>query len=320
MKDFEGYDRNNRTNGKAMELRQLKTFLMVGKFLSFNRAAEILNYAQSTVSVQIRSLEEEFGVPLFNRLGKHVVLTEAGQVLLRYAQKMLDIEKETLSEVTGRTQPQGSLSIRMPQSLSISYLPEILSRFCVQYPNVGFDVNSCAYHSLEYELKSGITDVAFLLAESINARDLKSEILGIVRLVIVASPGHRLARRQSITVRDLEGERIILPKQDCSYRMMLEQMLTEERIKTSSITEMNTLETIKRCVMKGIGVTIMPEFSSKKEINEEELAVLPWAEELLETAVLMIWHKDKWISPALLAFMNAVREVMDLHGSLREEK
>lgn len=161
-----------------MELRQLKTFLMVGKLLSFNRAAEILNYAQSTVSVQIRALEEEFGVPLFDRLGKQVVLTEAGQALMRYARKMIDIEDETHAEVSGRAQPQGSLSIRMPQSLSGCYLPAILSKFCAHYPNVGFDINSCAYHSLEHELKSGITDVAFLLAESISARDLKSEVLG----------------------------------------------------------------------------------------------------------------------------------------------
>ncbi|MGA7644044.1 MAG: LysR family transcriptional regulator, partial [Syntrophobacteraceae bacterium] len=90
-----------------MELRQLKTFLMVAKLLSFNRAADALNYAQSTVSVQIRGLEEEFGVPLFDRLGKQVVLTEAGQVLMRYAQKMLDIEEETHCEVAGHTLSQG---------------------------------------------------------------------------------------------------------------------------------------------------------------------------------------------------------------------
>jgi DNA-binding transcriptional LysR family regulator len=310
MKDSEGDDRNIRTMENQMELRQLKTFLMVGKLLSFNRAAEVLNYAQSTVSVQIRALEEEFGVPLFDRLGKQVVLTEAGQALMRYARKMLDIDDETHAEVCGRTQPQGSLSIRMPQSLSGCYLPAILSKFCALYPNVGFDINSCAYHSLEHELKSGITDVAFLLAESISARDLKSEVLGIVRLVVVANPGHPLAKKSSISIRDLEGERIILPKHDCSYRMLFEQMLTEERVKTASMIEMNTLETVKRCVMKGIGVTIMPEISVRIEIDMKELAILPWTEEMLETAILMIRHKDKWISPTLLAFLDIVRDVI----------
>ncbi|MFZ0942595.1 MAG: LysR family transcriptional regulator [Syntrophobacteraceae bacterium] len=293
-----------------MELRQLKTFLMVAKLLSFNRAADALNYAQSTVSVQIRGLEEEFGVPLFDRLGKQVVLTEAGQVLMRYAQKMLDIEEETHCEVAGHTLSQGSLSVRIPQSLGTYFLPAILQRFHSRYPNVGFDINSCAFHSLENELKSGVTDVAFLLAESINARDLKCEVLGVLPLVIVAKPDHPLAGRSSMAVEDLKGEAIILPKHDCSYRMVFEQMLTEKRIKTASIIEMNTIEAINQCVMRGIGVTIMPEITVKDEIHDKKLVVLPWSEEVLETAILMIRHKDKWISPTLSAFMEDAREVI----------
>ncbi|MHC1730137.1 MAG: LysR family transcriptional regulator [Syntrophobacteraceae bacterium] len=293
-----------------MELRQLKTFLTLGKLLSFNRAAEVLNYAQSTVSVQIRMLEEEFGVPLFDRLGKQVLLTEAGQVLMRYAQKMIDIEEETHSQVAKQTQPQGSLSVRMPQSLSMCYLPAILSGFCQLYPRVSLDISSCATLSLEHELRSGITDVAFLLAESISARDLKSELLAIIPLLIVTNPGHPLSGRSSISLRDLEGESIFLPKHDCSYRMGFEQMLTEQGVMPASVIEMNTLETIKQCVMAGIGVTIIPEISVRKEIREKKLVALSLPEEMPETAILMILHKDKWISPTLDAFINRVREVV----------
>jgi DNA-binding transcriptional LysR family regulator len=233
---------------------------------------------------------------------------------------MLDIEEETLSEVSGRTQPQGSWSVRIPQSLGNYYLPEILSRFRTLYPKVGFDINSCAYHSLEHELKSGVTDVAFLLAESINAKDLQSEVLGIERLVIVAKPGHPLAGSLSMVIHDLEGEAIILPKHDCSYRMLFEQILTEERVKTASIIEMNTIEAIKQCVMKGIGVTIMPEISVREEIRAKKLIVLPWTEEMLETAVLMIRHKDKWISPVLQTFMSTAGEVVSswTEGAMQE--
>jgi DNA-binding transcriptional LysR family regulator len=294
-----------------MELRQLKTFVTAGKLLSFNRTAEVLHYAQSTVSVQIRMLEEELGVPLFDRLGKQVVLTEAGQTMMQYAQKMLDIEKETHSEVAGRTQPHSSLSIRIPQSVSIYYLPEILRIFCARRPKVSFDVNSCAYHPLEHELKSGVTDVAFLLAESISARELKSEILGVEELLLVAKPGRPLTGKSSMGIRDLEGEMIILPKNDCSYRMVFEQILTEEGVKNYSVIEMNTIEAIKQCVMRGVGVTLMPDICVRTEIHEKKLSVLPWPEEKLETAILMIWHKDKWISPTLQIFMDTVREVIN---------
>lgn len=295
-----------------MELRQLKTFQTVGKLLSFNGAAEVLHYAQSTVSVQIRGLEEEFGVPLFDRLGKRVILTEAGQVLMRYAQKMLDIADETRSEVADRSQTRGSLSIRAPQSLATYYLPAILGRFLADHPKVSFDINSCAYHALEQELKSGVTDVAFLLAESISARDLDFEVLGIESLVIVASPGHPLAGGRPMSIRDLKGEAVVLPKHDCSYRMVFEQMLLERSVQASSTIEMNSVEAIKQCVMAGVGVTLLPEIAVRKEIREGKLVALSWNEGAMETAALMIWHKDKWISPALEAFMNAAREVMAL--------
>lgn len=304
-----------------MELRQLKTFLTVGKLLSFNRAADTLNYAQSTVSVQIRALEDEFGVPLFDRLGKQVVLTEAGQALMQYARKMLDIEQETISQVTGRTQPLGSLSIRIPQSLSTYCLPAILASFRLRHSRISFDINSCALDPLEHELKSGVTDVAFLMAESITARDLKSEILGIVELAVVTGADHPLAAMNSrMSIQDLEGECIILPKQDCSYRMTFEQMLAEKRVRTASIIEMNSIEAIKQCVIRGVGITIIPEISIREEARQGKLAILPWTEDQLETAVLMIWHKDKWLSPTLQAFMRCARSTVHalLTGNLEQ--
>lgn len=293
-----------------MELRQLKTFQAVGKLLSFNRAAESLNYAQSTVSVHIRSLEEELGVPLFDRLGKRIILTDAGQALMRYSRKMLDIEKETLSEVTERAQTQGSLSIRIPQSLSIFFLPMVLSTFRTRYPEVSLDINSCSYHSLEHELKSGITDLAFLLTESIHARDLECEALGIARLFISAQAGHPLAGKKSLDIHDLNGEALILPKHDCGYRMVFEQMLIEEKVKPAALIEMNCVEAIKQCVIQGVGLTVLPEMSVKHEISAKKLVALPWSDTSMETGIMMIWHKDKWISPALQAFMDTCRDVI----------
>ena len=294
-----------------MELRQLKTFQTVAKLLSFNRAAEILNYAQSTVSAQIRSLEEELGVPLFDRLGKRVILTEAGQSLMRYAQKMLDIEEETFSVVSGRTEPRGSLCVRIPQSLATYYLPAVLSGFLARYPQVGFDISTCCgYRSLEHELKTGVTDVGFLLSDAVQANELDFEVLGIAQLVMVAHPGHALAGKAVVGLRDLEGEAAILSKHDCGYRMVFEQMLAEEGVKTAAVIEMNSIEAVKQCVMRGIGVTIMPEIAVQREVHEKALAVLPWEDGPLETAILMIWHRNKWRSPTLQVFMDMCREAV----------
>ncbi|MDD2902519.1 MAG: LysR family transcriptional regulator [Syntrophales bacterium] len=292
-----------------MELRQLKTFQTVAKLLNFNRAAEILNYSQSAVSAQIKLLEEELRVPLFDRLGKSVRLTEAGHLLVQYSQKMLDIEKETLAKVSGGEEPQGSISIRIPQSIATYLLPSVLSEFHSRFPKVGLDISSCAYHSLSQELKTGLIDAAFLLADSIPFAELKAEVLSIVPIVIVASPNHPLAKQAAIHLGDLTGQAIFLPKHDCSYKMIFEQILTEEKVDSATIIELNSIEAIKQCVIKGIGMTMIPRMSVVHEISQNKLTILRWSEENLETAILMIWHKDKWLSPTLQAFMDTVREV-----------
>jgi DNA-binding transcriptional LysR family regulator len=290
-----------------MELRQLKTFIAVATQLNFNRAAVILNYAQSTISAQIKALEEDFGVPLFDRLGKRIVLTEAGQTLLRYARKMVSLEDETFAQVSGQEKPRGLLSVRAPQSISTYYLPAIIEIFQKQFPLTSLDISACAFHALQQELKSGITDVAFLLTDMISSKELHCEMLGRQALVIAAHPGHALVARQAIQAEDLKGQTLLLPKYDCGYKMVFEQLLNERKVRAETVIEYNSIEAIKQCVLRGLGITILPETALRSEIEQKRLAALPWSEGQLETAVLMIWHKDKWVSPALKCFMDAAR-------------
>ena len=293
-----------------MELRQLKTFQTVGRLMSFNRAAGILNYAQSTVSTQIKLLEEEFGIPLFNRLGKNIHLTEAGQMLMHYSQKMLDIEKETVSKLAGWEEPQGTISIRIPQSITTYFLPNVIRQFQHRFPGIGFDISTCAYDTLVHELKTGTTDLAFLLADGIPFSELKAELLRVEPLVVVAGEDHRLSGRAAMTIHDLQGQTILLPKHDCSYKMIFEQMLTEEKVQSVVFMQLNSIEAIKECVLKGVGVAMLPVLTVEEAVAQNKLIILPWPEQQLETAVLMIRHKDKWLSPPLKAFMGMVKDIV----------
>lgn len=292
-----------------MEVRNLKTFLEVAKLSSFRRAAERLNYAQSSISSQIKVLEEEIGEPLFQRQGRTIALSTAGKKLIRYAQKIVEVEREAFAAASSAAEPQGLISLRIPQSLGTYYLPTIIERFRKGHSIVDFDVSSCEYQVLPHELKAGITDLAFLLTDSVDFSELKTEFLGTVDLSIVAHPNHRLAIRKSILTRDLKNEPIILPKHDCSYKMAFEQLLAEEEVRPGAVIEMNSIEAIKHCVMKGLGITMIPEIAVSAEIKRGDLVVLPWPQDELETAILMIWHKEKWLSPLLKEFMNTVRRV-----------
>ncbi len=293
-----------------MEIRQLRTFQTVARFLSFNRAAKELNYAQSSISAQIQALEEELAVQLFDRLGRSILLTEAGVRLLQYAEKILDLTDEAPSGVIGAKELRGSLTIKVPETVGVHRLPPVISRFRSRYPKVRLRFVSCSHEGLHKDLRKGITDLAFLLTDSIQAADLESEILGIEPLVMVSHPKHRLTKQREIQARDLEGETIPFSTVDCSYRRSLESILKGESIRYDVALEFNSVEALKSCIMSGGGITILPEITVAEDISRGVLAALPWAGEQLEVATLMIWYKERWVSPTLTAFMETAREVL----------
>ncbi len=293
-----------------MEIRQLRTFQAVAQMLSFNRAAERLHYAQSSISAQIQALEEELEVKLFDRLGRRILLTEAGERLLQYAGKILDLADETRAEVVRSKEPEGALTIRVPESFCVHRLPPVVKQFRSRFPKVRLSFITCAVENLQKDLRKGITDLAFLLTESIQAADLEAEALGFEHIMLVASPGHPLAAKPEIQTRDLEGETILLSKVDCSYRRSFQQILDQQNVRTGTTLEFNSVEAIKQCVMEGVGITILPEIAVAREIAQGRLAALTWGEGEMEVALLMIWYRERWRSPSLEAFMAMTREVL----------
>jgi DNA-binding transcriptional LysR family regulator len=167
-----------------MDLQRLQTFRTVAALMNFNQAAEVLHCSQSTVSAQIKTLENEIGILLFKRIGKSIRLTEAGVKMLIYADKLLAIKEEAVAEVTGRNKTTGLLTIRMPQTVATHYLPSILCDYQPRFPGMRLDITSCAMHSLEKELRIGTVDLAFLFADSIGAKNLQSESLPLENRLI----------------------------------------------------------------------------------------------------------------------------------------
>lgn len=291
-----------------MEFRQLKTFRTVATLQSFNQAAKVLHYAQSTVSDQIRGLETDLNVRLFLRHGKRIELTDAGERLLQYTQRMLDIEEELKSEIRAGEEHQGAISIRIPETVSSYYLPDVLKRFHQQFPKIRCSFNNCTSISLQQEFQSGMTNLAFLITdENFGASNLETETLMSTSLLLVTHPEHPLMKRRRVQVHDLRNQTIILPQWDCSYSTMLRRILIENKVEPNQIFDFNCIESIKKCVMAGMGITLLSEISVRREIQEGRLAFIPWTGVPFEANLLMISQKDKWISPALTAFMEMVR-------------
>jgi len=293
-----------------MEIKHLRTFLKVGKLLSFNKAAESLNYAQSSISAQIQALEEELGVKLFDRLGRRILLTEAGERLVPYAEKIIDLADETRTEIGGGAEPEGSLTIRIPESLGIHRLPSVIYEFSARFPGIRLNLINCAHETLQKELRNGAIDLAFLLTESFHVADAEVEALGAESLALVACPSNALARKRLVRTRDLAGQTLLLSKVDCSYRRLFEKILDDQGISLEATRIFHSVGFLKQCVMAGAGITILPEVAISEEIEKRKLVRLRLEEDSLDVSVLMIWSKGRWVSPTLSAFMDITRKAL----------
>jgi DNA-binding transcriptional LysR family regulator len=293
-----------------MEFRQLKTFQTVADALSFSEAAEILNYAQSTVSSQIQILEQELGVQLFDRLGKQVRLTDAGRRLLDYSGQILKLTDEAQQVVSGSEIPAGTLTIGAPESLCVYVLPPVLRRYREQYPQVRIALQPGSCLALRRCVRDGQADVVFTVEPPVQSDELNVEILRSESVLVLSHPDHRLAQKGYVHAADLQGEPILLTESTCSYRKIFEEALARADVRPSAELEFNSVEAIKQCVMAGMGIAVLLEVAVAREIAAGEIAALNWAGAPFSVVIQLVHHKNRWISPAVRAFMKMAREML----------
>jgi len=293
-----------------VEFRELKTFQVVASLLSFNKAASVLNYAQSTVSSQIQSLENSLGEILFKRLGNKISLTTAGIKLLDYTQRLINIEKEILSNFKNLKDKHGSLTIKTPQSVSAYYFPTLLKEFQIIFPNIGFDIDWCTSYNLSDIFNSGVIDLAFLISDNYNDKLLQVEELANINLVLTVHPQDELIKQRSISLKDLNGKNMIFAKSDCNYKKILQNTLIQSNIELNKTIEINSLDAIKQLLVLGNGIALLPEMAIKDELDKGLLKTLKWKGPAFNAKLFMIWNKVQHLSEPLKAFMYMVRKMV----------
>ncbi len=293
-----------------MDLRQLTIFREVGKQLSFTRAAANLNYVQSNVTAQIRALEEELGQPLFDRLGRQVALTDAGQQLMDYAERLLRLAEEAQSAISTGAIPKGTLRITGSETLCIYRLPVLLRAFRLRYPRVHLIFCPTPLSERRRLVHEGSIDVAFVLDKVSSASVTGDELMAHEPVWVIVAPEHPLAARATIGPEDLQGADLLLTEAGCSYRRLCEQILNQARVYPGTVMEFGSMEAVKQCVMTGLGVSVLPAIAVAAEVEQGRLLKLPWVGPDLTISSHMVWHKDKWLSPSLNAFLSMAREML----------
>ncbi|WP_188455380.1 LysR family transcriptional regulator [Virgibacillus oceani] len=293
-----------------MELRQLKTFQTVASTLNFTRAAEALNYVPSNVTMQIKALEDELGVRLFDRLGKQLVLTTAGKRFLTHIQVVLNKLDEARSSVHDTENLGGTLTISANEVLCAYRLPDVFHLFRSRYPGVRLIFRSVPNQELKQTLFEGTADVVFMLDEPIRSSGLAVEPLLEETFRFFAAPDHPLAKQTVLQQGDFHGEVFLVNEKGCTYRTMFDRSFEQKGIDSITYLEFQNAEAIKQCAITGIGIAFLPEITTKAEVERGELVALPWQIPELHVYTQMLWHKDKWLSPILSAFIEAAREII----------
>ncbi|HWJ80113.1 MAG TPA: LysR family transcriptional regulator [Niallia sp.] len=290
-----------------MEIKQLITFKHAAENLNFTQTAKKLNFAQSSVTAQIKTLEEEIGKPLFERLGKRLILTNAGEQFKNYAEKMIHLSEEAITIINGDDEISGTLTIGAQESQCTYRLPTILKAFKSTFPKVKLVFKPA--HSDEMarkQLMEGILDVAFIMDQRKPEGSLRVEELMKEELKLVVSSNHP---NSVFSMDTWQQETFLLTESGCSYRNILEEILNAHGIYPIDKIEFVSIEAIKQCVIAGLGVALLPEMVVKRELEEKRMKILQWDAALPNLYTQIAWHKDKYMSPSLNEFIKLTRKM-----------
>ncbi|MEH7236666.1 LysR family transcriptional regulator [Bacillus sp. JJ1562] len=287
-----------------MEIRHFVTFNKVIEMGSFTQAAEHLGYTQSTVTSHIQTIEEHLGAPLFDRMGRKVRLTDVGKKLLPYTKEILDTYGKIESVTREEKDIRGTLKIAAPESLTVYRLEPILREYRKKFPHVSIRLSNATCGDNKKAIVDGSADVAFVMLPQFEDSDLVIHPLMNEPIVLVGSPDCSLTSLPISYENQKLSECLITNEKEASYRRIFEEFLRGRGIVPSNIMELWSIEAIKRSVMSGLGIAYLPLMTVQDEIKEGKLKTIPCEAELKPIYSQVVYHKNKWVSPALSSFID----------------
>jgi LysR family cyn operon transcriptional activator len=296
-----------------MELRHLRYFVALSECLSFTRAAERVHVTQSTLSHQIRQLEDEIGQPLFDRIGKRVMLTGPGETFLNYASKALHEVDLGLSDLKREVdQLSGEVRIGATGTFNIGFVPECLATFLRRHPTVKVTVDELAADAIAQRLVDASLDVGIAYQPPEPTR-LWFEPLYTEEMVLVVSPRHPLAQRKRVRMVELHRQSLVLLPQTFTTRTMLDECFRACGIEPVVAAEMNTIAPMIGLVARTQLAAIV---SSHAVQPRDDVCVIAIESPTPMRTPGMLWNRDAKQSPAVRSFASCIRKLA-LGRSLR---
>ena len=255
-----------------LKLTQLETFYWTVRLGSFSAAAERLNATQSTVSIRIQELEQQFGVVLFDRSHRTARLTAKGRELVKYVERLLDLTTEMQEQIATPESLAGLLRVGVAEVISMTWLPSFVKTAHERHPKIALEFEVALTMELMDKLRSGVLDLVLVPGQSLEA-NLLAQPLGAVQFEWMASPSLGIPDTR-LTPRDLQDWPIIALSKESYHHATIEAWFKTNRAVCKRIDTCNSMEAVAALTRAGVGVSLLPPRCYEADIEQARLRVI----------------------------------------------
>lgn len=290
-----------------ISLRQLRVFEAVARHTSYTRAAEELHLSQPAVSMQVRQLEDTVGLPLFERLGKSIVLTEAGRELYQYSRSInrsLQELQEVMESLKGVS--RGGLHVAVASTVNY-FAPRLLAVFHQRYPGISPKLDVTNRETLVRLLDANSVDIV-LMGVPPKDVDVESEPFMDNHLVVISPPDHPLVGQKNIPVKRLAAEAFVMREPGSGTRQAMERFFHDQGMPIRHGMQMTRNEAVKQAVRSGLGLSVVSLHTIELELETGRIALLDVEGFPLNRPWHLVYRRGKRLSPAARAFRDFVVE------------
>lgn len=289
-----------------MEIRNLITFVRIAEVQNFSKSAEQLGYSQSAVTMQIKQLEDELHTQLFERIGKQVRLTQAGERLLPYALDILNSIRKAENIEQEPERISGKLRIGTCESYVISILPPVIMEFSEICPHVEISTHTALVPDLFHMLRQNDIDILFFMDQKIYFPEWVKVSEKPEKIFFVASSNSALAGEKHISIERLLQEPLYLTEKGISYRYAMEQSLAAKGYELHPFFEVGNTDVITRFLLNNKGISFLPEYVVRDYLKDGRLTVLDTECDEIVMWSQLVYHRNKCVTPQMSLFLELI--------------
>ena len=292
-----------------MDLRSLNIFIEVAELGSFTRAGEKLGYSQPTISFQIKQLEKEMGVPLFDRIGHTVSLTDAGRDALSYAQEICHMSQEMILGSAGRREPSGLLRLGMADSLCEPLIAGHFGKFRSKYPRVSLQIVTGDTGELLEYLDHNEADMICTMDDHVYDPNYIIADEEEIQTHFVTAPEHPLAQKKIVTMEDLMPQPFLLTEKGMSYRRLMDEQLARNSREIQPVLETGRADLICVLAEENAGVAFLPDYVTEEGVRKGRLVRLNVPDIQVVVWKQLLYRREKWLSLPMRAMIDHMAKI-----------